>query len=258
MLLKDKVAIITGGARGIGRGIALKFASEGCSVAIFDILEDQARKTADEVTKLGTKGIAIKCDVTDAKQVHDAVAEVVEKLGEVDILVNDAGAIFGGGLISELPEETWDKTLNLNLKSDYLCVKEVVPFMKKKKYGKIISLSSIGALYPPGPSSAYSAAKAGVLGLTLALALELGEFNICVNAILPGAIPTDFWHLPPDADMEAIKENVGKGIVLQRVGTPEDIARVALFYASELSDYVTASHLIVGGGMPLSPPMKRG
>jgi len=127
--------------------------------------------------------------------------------------------------------------------------------MKARKYGKIVNLSSIGAIYPPGPNSmAYSAAKAGVLGLTNALALELGAFNITVNAICPGAIPTDFWNLPPTVDMEAVKQNVGKTIVMQRVGTPEDVARVALFFASELSDYVTGSYLIVGGGQPLNPP----
>jgi 3-oxoacyl-[acyl-carrier protein] reductase len=128
--------------------------------------------------------------------------------------------------------------------------------MKAQKYGKIVNLSSIGAVYPPGPSMAYASAKAGVLGLTRALALELGAFNITVNAILPGAIPTDFWKLPPGVDMEAVKANVGKTILMQRAGTPEDIARVALFFASELSDYVTGETLIVGGGQPLNPPMK--
>ena len=184
------------------------------------------------------------------------VAEVIDKFGKIDILVNDAGAMFGTVPAEKETDEHWDKVLNLNLKSDYLCAREVIPYMKEKKYGKIVNLSSIGAIYPPGPSLAYASAKAGVLGLTRALALELGAFNITVNAILPGAIPTDFWNLPPTVDIEAVKANVGKGILMQRVGTPEDVARVALFFASELSDYVTGSHLIVGGGQPLSPPMK--
>jgi NAD(P)-dependent dehydrogenase (short-subunit alcohol dehydrogenase family) len=256
MLLSNRVAIITGGARGIGRGTALKFAGEGCSVIIADLLEDQAKKTAGEVSQKGVKGLAIKCDVTDSKQVHAMVAEVMDKFGKIDILVNDAGAMFRVYPAEQMPEDNWEKVMNLNLKSDYLCAKEVIPHMKAQKYGKIVNLSSIGALYPPGPSLAYASAKAGVLGLTRALALELGAFNITVNAIMPGAIPTDFWNLPPTVDIEAVKANVGKGILMQRVGTPEDVARVALFFASELSDYVTGSYLIVGGGQPLSPPMK--
>jgi NAD(P)-dependent dehydrogenase (short-subunit alcohol dehydrogenase family) len=256
MLLTNKVAIITGGARGIGRGTALKFADEGCSVIIADVLEEQAQKTAAEVALKGRKSLAVKCDVTNSQQVHKMVAEVIQQFGKIDILVNDAGAMFGTFAAENLPEEHWEKVFNLNLKSDYLCAREVIPYMKAQKYGKIVNLSSIGALYPPGPSLAYAAAKAGVLGLTVALALELGAFNITVNAILPGAIPTDFWNLPPTVDIEAVKKNVGKGILMQRVGTPEDVARVALFFASELSDYVTGSHLIVGGGQPLSPPMK--
>jgi 3-oxoacyl-[acyl-carrier protein] reductase len=256
MLLSNRVAIITGGARGIGRGTALKFADEGCDVVIADLLEEQATKTAAEVAQKGRKGLAIKCDVTDSKQVHAMVADTISKFGKIDILVNDAGAMFGTFPAEKETEEHWEKVMSLNLKSDYLCAKEVIPYMKEQKYGKIVNLSSIGAVYPPGPSMAYASAKAGVLGLTRALALELGAFNITVNAIMPGAIPTDFWNLPPTVDMEAVKANVGKGILMQRVGTPEDVARVALFFASELSDYVTGESIIVGGGQPLSPPMK--
>ncbi len=256
MLLTNRVAIITGGARGIGRGTALKFADEGCDVVIADLLEEQAQKTAREVSQKGRQGLAVKCDVTDSRQVHNLVTEALARFGKVDILVNDAGAMFGVFPAEKETEEHWERVLNLNLKSDYLCAREVIPHMKERKYGKIVNLSSIGALYPPGPSLAYASAKAGVLGLTRALALELGAFNITVNAILPGAIPTDFWNLPPNVDIEAVKANVGKGILMQRVGTPEDVARVALFFASELSDYVTGAYLIVGGGQPLSPPMK--
>ena len=255
MLLSDRVAIITGGAKGIGRATALKFADEGCSVIIADVLEDQGKQTANEVSQKGVKGLAIKCDVTNSQQVHDMVDQVMDIFGKIDILVNDAGAMFGTVPAEKETEDHWEKVLNLNLKSDYLCIKEVIPHMKARKYGKIVNLSSIGAVYPPGPSMAYSSAKAGVLGLTRALALELGPFNITVNAIMPGAIPTDFWNLPPNVDINAIAANLGKGLPLQRVGTPEDIARVALFFASELSDFVTGEKLIVGGGEPLKPPM---
>jgi 3-oxoacyl-[acyl-carrier protein] reductase len=257
MLLDNKVAIITGGAKGIGRGIALKFAEEGCCVAIADILEDVAGKTAAEIAGKGRRSLAIKCDVTDSKQVQNMVSKVIAEFGRIDILVNDAGALPRSFSAEELPEEEWDKIVDLNLKSDFLCSKAVIPHMKKLGHGKIVNLSSIGALYPPAASVHYAAAKAGVLGLTYDLALELGAYNICVNAILPGPVPSDFWNLPASADIEVIKANVGKGVVLGRAGTPEDIARVALFFASELSDFVTGTHIIAGGGQPLKPLMKK-
>lgn len=257
MMLSNRVAIITGGAKGIGGGIALKYASEGCSVAIADVLEERAKATAEEISKIGVKGISIKCDVTDSKQVHKMVTQVIKEFGKIDILVNNAGAMFKSFSAWELPEENWNNTINLNLKSNYLCAKEVIPYMKEKRSGNIINISAIGAIYPPSAALAYSSAKAGILGLTFDLALELGEFNVRVNAILPGAIPTDFWHLPPGADLEKIKDLEGKRIILGRVGTPEDVAKVALFFASELADYVTGSYLIVGGGMPLVRSVNR-
>ena len=181
MLLSDRVAIITGGAKGIGRATALKFADEGCSVIIADVLEDRGKQTADEVSQKEVKGLAITCDVTNGQQVHDMVAQVIDKFGKIDILVNDAGAMFGTVPAEKETEDHWEQVFNLNLKSDYLCIKEVIPHMKARKYGKIVNLSSIGAVYPPGPSMAYASAKAGVLGLTRALAMELGPFNITIN-----------------------------------------------------------------------------
>jgi NAD(P)-dependent dehydrogenase (short-subunit alcohol dehydrogenase family) len=182
MLLSNRVAIITGGAKGIGRGIALKFAGEGCSIAIADINDREANKTAADISKKGVEALATKCDVTDAKQVNDMVARVIAKFGKIDILVNDAGALPHEYNAVELPEAEWDKVINLNLKSDFLCCKAVLPHMMKKKYGKIINMSSIGATFPVAPGVHYSAAKAGVLGLTYDLAYECAAYNICVNA----------------------------------------------------------------------------
>ena len=254
MLLSNRVAIITGGARGIGRGIALKFANEECSVVITDVLAEEAKKTSEEISKKGRDGVFIPCDVSASRQVQEMVAQVIRKFGKVDVLVNNAGI---GGIpksITEKTEEEWDRLLAINLKGMFLCCKAVVPHMKEKRYGKIINLSSLGAIAPPAPNIDYSSAKSGVLGLTLDLALELAPFNICVNAILPGAIPTDMWNaiIPPGVDKKDFFAEIGKSIApMQRCGTEEDVAGAALFLASDLSAYVTGDRIIVGGGAPL-------
>jgi len=256
MLLSNRVAIITGGARGIGKGIALKFVEEGCSPVIADILVQEGKKTAEELSKKGREAVFIQCDVTDSRQVQNMVDQVIEKFGKIDILVNDAGVGPLPKPITEVPEAEWDKILDINLKGVFLCCKAVVPHLKKNGYGKIISISSGAAISPPITHVHYSAAKAGILGLTFDLALELAPFKICVNAILPGPIRTEGWEgavFPtPRADMEDIIAEIGKAIVpMQRMGTPEDIAGAALFLASDLSAYVTGDRIIVGGGFPL-------
>lgn len=254
MLLSDRVAIITGGAKGIGRAISLRFAEEGCSVAIADILEDAAKKTAAEISGRGREAIGIKCDVTNSKQVSDMVAKVISRFGKIDILVNDAGALPRHFPAEDLPEEEWDKIVDLNLKGQFLCCKAVIPHMKAKRYGKIVNISSIGALHAVGADVHYVAAKTGVLGLTLDLAFELAPSNITVNAVLPGPIPTDFWSTPPTPQT---LEGMAKGTPMQRVGTPDDIAKVVLFFASELSAWVTGEHLLVSGGTPMRPNLPR-
>lgn len=193
MLLTDRVAIITEGAKGMGRGMTLKFAEEGCSIAIADISMKEANETLAEVLERGSDGIAIQCDVTDGKQVRDMVDKVISKFGKVDILVNNAGALPPSPPVEDMSEEEWDKVLALNLKSVFLFCKYVVPHMKKERYGKIISLSSIGAINPPAHAIHYNTAKAGVIGFTYDLAHELAPLNICVNAILPGPIRTSFY-----------------------------------------------------------------
>src|SRR4030043_2480855 len=193
MLLADRVAIITGGAKGMGRGMALKFAEEGCSVAIADISIKEANDTLAEVLKRGREGLAIQCDVTKAEQVRDTVDKVIKKFGKVDILVNNAGGLPPTPPIEDITEEDWDKVLALNLKSDFFFCKFVVPHMKKRRYGKIINLSSIGAILPPAHEIHYNTAKAGVIGFTNDLANALAPFNINVNCMLPGPIRTNFY-----------------------------------------------------------------
>ncbi len=258
MLLSDRAAIITGGAKGIGRGVALKFAQEGCSVAIADISMKEANDTLAEVSKRGPEGLAIQCDVTNGKQVRDTVDKVISKYGKVDILVNNVGAIAPHKPIEDITEEEWDKVLALNLKSHFLFCKYVVPHMKKQKYGKIINLSSIGAIQPPAHEIHYNTAKAGIIGFTNDLANALAPFNINVNAILPGPVRTSFYDRTTGSMTEKEKDDffasLGKKVPLQRVGTPEDLAGAALFLASELSAYVTGEALLVSGGLPLLPP----
>jgi NAD(P)-dependent dehydrogenase (short-subunit alcohol dehydrogenase family) len=255
MLLSNKVAIITGGARGIGRGIAMKFAEEGCSPVIVDVLAAEGRKTAEELSKKERNAVFIKCDITDRSQVKEMVDQVIGKFGKVDILINNAGITGLPKSVTDINEEEWDRVLSINLKGMFLCCKTVVPHMKEKGYGKIVNISSLSAIYPVAPMVHYSASKAGVLGLTLDLALELAPFNICVNVILPGAIPSDMWNMliPPGVNREEFLAEIEKAVMppMQRLGTPEDIAGVALFLASDLSRYVTGDRIIVGGGTPL-------
>lgn len=255
MMLRDSVAIITGAARGIGKGIASKFAEEGCSIAITDVLEDEGRKTLQEISIKGRKGVFIPCDVSKSSQVQKMVDGVMNEFGKVDILVNNAAISGSIKSIVEVAEEEWDRILSINLKGVYLCCRAVVPNMKKRRWGKIINIASMAAIAPPAPMIPYSAAKAGVLGLTLDLALELAPFNICVNAILPGGIRTEMWDnlIPPGTDKDAFFAEMARSIApMRRMGTPEDIAGAALFLASELSGYVTGDRILVGGGYPLA------
>ena len=257
MLLEDRVAIITGGSRGMGRAMALKFADEGCSVAIADISIEEANGAIAEVTAKGRDGIAIQCDVTDNNQVRDTVDKVIGKFGRIDILVNNAGAIAPHKPIEDITEEEWDKVLALNLKSHFLFCKYVVPHMKEKKYGKIINISSIGAVQPPAHEIHYNTAKAGIIGFTYDLGKALAPLNITVNAILPGPIRTSFYGRRTgsmtDDEKDTFFAGLGKKVPMQRAGTPEDMAGAALFLASELSAYVTCETLYVTGGLPQLP-----
>ena len=262
MLLENRAAVVTGGAVGIGRGICLKFAEEGCSVLVCDINEKEGAKTAEEVTKKGRVGVFVKCDVTDSKQVKSAVDQAFKRFGKIDIMVNNAGgdpnAIRGGSIV-DVTDEMLDRYLALNLKSTFYGCRAVVPYMKERRYGKIINLSSIGVIQPSASVLAYHAAKGGVIGLTNNLAFDLAPWNIYVNAILPGPIRTPFWEPVTKGieDKEALFASIATNAVpLQRIGTPEDIAGVALFLASELSSYVTGSCVNAAGGIPLLPQQK--
>lgn len=261
MLLEGKVAIVTGGAKGMGRAISQRFAMEGSKVVIADVSMAEANETLRGVEAGGGQGLVVECDVTKSDSVKAMVAATIARFGKIDILVNNAGAVLGASgqptNLETISEDSWDKVVALNLKAAFLCSKEVVPHMKANGYGKIIHLSSLGAIHPPSPHPHYHSAKAGILGLTYDMASEFGPYNICVNAIMPGPIRTPFYDTILEAktpdEVEAFFDWLGKLSPLQRMGTPEDIAGAALFLSSDLSSYVTGIALPVSGGLPLQP-----
>jgi 3-oxoacyl-[acyl-carrier protein] reductase len=257
MTLKHKTAIITGGAKGMGQAMVVKFAQEGCKVAIADIAIDNAKKIADTINKNGGTALPLKCDVTSGRQVMEVVDKIIKEFGKIDILINNAGAMAEHIPIEDMTEETWDNVMALNLKSHFLFCKYVVPHMKKARYGKIIGLSSIGAIQPPAHEINYNTAKGAVISFTIDLATALASFNINVNCILPGPVKTSFYDAKiatmPVEQQETIFTMMGKKTPLQRIGLPEDIAEAAFFLASDASSYITGQALYVAGGLPLLP-----
>jgi NAD(P)-dependent dehydrogenase (short-subunit alcohol dehydrogenase family) len=259
VLLKDRVAIITGGAKGIGRAISLKFAEEGADVVVNALHIEGAEKVSEEVRALGRRALAIAADVANSTAVDDMVDRTVKEFGKIDILVNNAGGISqaAGGPIESTTDEEWDRIVDINLKGQFLCCRAVVPHMKKNKYGKIVNVSSMGAIHPPAPIVHYHAAKGGVLGLTTNLAFELRQKNITVNAILPGPVRSEFFNKMLDEMSEeegkAFFNMLNNRVPMHRMGSPEEIAGVALFLASDMSSYVTGEAICAGGGLPLTP-----
>jgi 3-oxoacyl-[acyl-carrier protein] reductase len=247
MRLKDKVALITGGARGIGRAIALLFAKEGADIAIADINIKEAEKTSQEIAALGRRSLALELDVTASKKVEEAINKILDKLGKVDILVNNAG-ITKDNLILRMSEQEWDAVLAVNLKGTFNCTKALAKVMIKQRSGRIINIASIiGMIGNPGQSN-YSASKAGIIALTKTTAKELSSRNITVNAVAPGFIQTEMTAgLPED-----LKQKMLAAIPLGKFGSPEDVAGVCLFLASEDSGYITGQTIVVDGGMVMA------
>jgi NAD(P)-dependent dehydrogenase (short-subunit alcohol dehydrogenase family) len=254
MLLENRVAVITGSANGMGKAMALRFAREGCDIAVVDLKYDEAQQVAEDIKSGGRKAVAIKADISKGAEIKSMIEQSVQAFGKIDILVNNAGAA-GGADLEHSDENEWDRVLALNLKGAFLACKAAVPYMKKQRYGKIINVSSMGAVRPSVSVLAYHSAKAGILGLTLNLAFELAPFNVYANCIVPGPIETPFWD-PLSVGMSpkqkrAFFDALGKKEVpLGRMGTPDDIAGPALFFASELSSYVTGHIMCVAGGQP--------
>jgi len=268
-LLTDKVAIINGGATGMGRSTAYLFSEEGCNCVIADVNEEEGKETAVEATRRGKEAIFVKCDITDLKQIKDCVDQTVKKFGTVHILVGSAGGSVprdssarprnaDGTLkigVEYTDEKHFDMMTDLNYKGHVFFCKEVVPYFKKQKYGKIVLISSLGVYDPPGPSADYHGAKAAIIGLVYNLAFELGPSNINVNGILPGPVKTPFWdpvlsHILPEERSDAM-DRMGQNSPIGRVGVPEDIGNTCLFLCSEMSSYITGQMYNVGGGIPM-------
>ena len=258
--LSSKTAIVTGGARGIGLGIAYRFAEAGAKVTIADIDKEKADDSAQQLKAKGWQAVAVACDVSKADEVENMVAETVKTFGSVDILVNNAG-IFPNILVMNMREEDFDKVIDVNLKSVFLCTQKVAKQMiAHGKGGKIINITSIDALHPSSAGLAhYDASKHGVWGFTKNAALELAPHKIWVNAIAPGGIATPGvekvqknLELPQGVDMQKLLENFMAKIPMGRMGEADDIGKVALFLASDLSSYITGGQIVVDGGVLLS------
>jgi 3-oxoacyl-[acyl-carrier protein] reductase len=247
MDLKDKVALVTGGARGIGKSIAMAFARAGADIVVADVNIEEAQKTASEIEGLGRKAMALSMDVTDFVKVEEALNKILDKFTKVDILVNNAG-ITKDNLLLRMAQQDWDAVLTVNLKGAFNCIKAVSRPMIKQRSGKIVNIASIiGIIGNPGQAN-YSASKAGLIALTKTAAKELASRNINVNAIAPGFIQTDMTAKLPLELQQKMKE----AIPMDRFGSADDVAAACLFLASEDSSYITGQTIVVDGGMVMA------
>nr|WP_314439201.1 3-oxoacyl-[acyl-carrier-protein] reductase [uncultured Porphyromonas sp.] len=244
-LLKDKVAIVTGAGRGIGRAIALKYAQEGANVVITDLkIDETVEAFIEELKGLGVKAKAYASNAANFDDAHKLIEEVLADFGRVDVLVNNAG-ITRDGLMMRMTEEQWDLVINVNLKSAFNLIHAVTPVMLKQKAGSIINMASVVGVSGNAGQTNYSASKAGMIGLAKSIAKELGSRGVRANSIAPGFIITDMTHALSDE----VRKQWEAQIPLRRGGTPEDVANVATFLASDLSSYVTGQTIHVCGGM---------
>ncbi|MDD5252713.1 MAG: 3-oxoacyl-[acyl-carrier-protein] reductase [Candidatus Omnitrophota bacterium] len=247
MRLKDKVALITGGARGIGQAIAMTFAREGADIVVADVNLEIAQKTALEIEGLGRKALALEMDVTNFEKVEEGINKILDKMGKVDILVNNAG-ITKDNLLLRMSQADWDAVINVNLKGTFNCIKAVTRPMIKQRSGRIISIASIiGLMGNPGQAN-YAASKAGIIALTKTVAKELASRNINANAVAPGFIQTEMTAKLP----EDIKKKMLEAIPLAKLGTPQDVANTCLFLASDESSYITGQVITIDGGMVMA------
>lgn len=244
-LLDGKVALVTGGSRGIGKAIALKFASEGADV-VFTYLSNKAaaEQTEQELGQFGHRVKAYASDASSFESAHELVKQVIEDFSRTDILVNNAG-ITRDTLLMRMTEQQWDEVLNGNLKSAFNFTHAVVPLMARQRAGSIISLSSVVGIAGNAGQANYAASKAGIIALSTSVAKEMGSRNVRCNCIAPGFIDTDMTSSLP----EELRKEWAKTIPLRRCGTPEEVANVALFLASDLSSYVTGQVIHCCGGM---------
>jgi 3-oxoacyl-[acyl-carrier protein] reductase len=241
----DKVAVVTGASRGIGRGIALELAKRGASVVInYHANADAANEVVAQIEASGGRALAVQADVSKIEAAEQLIKATTEKFGKIDVLVNNAGTTRDG-LILRLKEADWDTVIDTNLKSAWNCAKFAISAMMRKRYGRIINITSVSGIAGNGGQSNYSASKAGLIGLTKALAREVAARQITVNAVAPGFVGTDLTSgLSPD-----LLDQINKSIPLERWGTVEDVAAAVAFLASDEAAYITGQVLSVDGGL---------
>ena len=272
MSIKNKVAVVTGASRGLGRAIALSLGRAGASVAVTDLLVENVEcdvkavsqysvlaghfsqtgevmtlKTSDEIRAMGSPSCAMKLDVTDRKEVERVVRAIEEKLGPIDILVNNAAVMDNMGKFEDQKPDRWNRDLSVNLSGVYHCISAVWPSMMSRKTGRIINVSSVAGLMGAWLQPSYGATKAGIVGLTKSLAIEAGRHGVTVNAVCPGFIATEAVKLHDPSMIERIE----KRSALKRLGRPEEVAEVVTFLASDSASYITGAVIPVTGGIDL-------
>ncbi len=258
MALENKVALITGGAQGIGKSIAARLARDGAAVVTADLNLDLAQRTADELQEAGHRAMAVKMDVSNEDDVGIAVSKIADTFGPVTILVNNAG-IIGSTPALEVPLETWQLNLNVMLTGSLLCARAVLPKMVASNWGRVINIGSMMSNVAYGKDVAYCTTKSGILGLTRSLAVEFGPHNVCVNAVCPGNIMTEMLIKVGEQVEErdglpagSFLEQRASAIPLRRLGEPEDIANVVSFLCSSDADYVSGQSIHVNGALYLT------
>jgi len=242
MRFQNEVAVITGGGRGIGAAIARKLFIEGCRIVVLDINETAAFECAQSIDPAGNRSLALSCDVSSKESVSQALSKIIEQYETVDILVNNAG-ITNDAMFHKMSLEQWQMVIDVNLTGTFLMTSAVVPYMREKKQGRIINISSTSAYGNIGQAN-YAATKAGMIGLTKTLAKELGRYSITVNAVEPGVIETDMLKSVP----QSVRDGWLKMMPLARMGQAEDIANAVCFFASEEASFITGVELPVCGG----------
>lgn len=259
--IKDNIAVVTGSGNGLGRAISLYLAAEGVKVVVADLNKDDAQKVVKEIKKAGSDGLAVACDATNPDDIHETVQKVLETYGTIDILVNNVGGGFGTGYITETLIDNWDKTIDVNLKSAFLCCRAVSQVMIKNKKGRIISISSVSGKTGESLIGAYCAAKFGLIGLTQVLARELARFDITVNTVCPGYVFTPGWEklaqslkdahasMAAKSLREIFEERVKSVTPLGRPQTTEEIASLVAYLASEDAKSITGQAISVDGGV---------
>ncbi len=244
MTLSGRVALVTGASQGIGRTCALRLAKDGAAVAVAARNQDKLNELVSEIVAAGGKAAAFALDVSDEEQVKSTLKSAIAQFGKIDILVNNAG-ITRDQLVMRMKRADWDAVLQTNLTSAYLCIQQVIGSMLKQRWGRIINITSVFGQMGQAGQANYSASKAGLIGLTMAIAREVGSRNITCNAVAPGFIETAMTAVLSDE----FKQNAAKQIPLGRVGSPEDVASAVAFLASDDASYITGHVLNVNGGM---------